>query len=478
MTKLYPVVMAGGVGSRLWPLSRELYPKQLLNLVSQQSTLLQSTLERLQGAPVMIGDAWVICNQDHRFLVAEQLRGFDIGPERILLEPFGRNTAPAIALAAFKVISEDPEGLMLVLAADHDIRQTEPFHEALEIAVSAAEEDWLVTFGISPGYPETGYGYIHRGEPLKLTSPIRSVSKVVQFTEKPDATRAKQFVESGDYLWNSGMFLMSAKRYLAELKQHSPGIYECCQRAVEKAKSVYGFIQVDATEFEACPNVSVDYAVMEPTQRAAVVEMDAGWSDVGSWNSLWELGEKDETGNVLLGDVKAVGCKNNFIRSDKHLVAAIGVEDLLIVDTPDAVLVADKAHAQEIKTIVAELNQEKRSEALVHTRDFRPWGNYETIDEAERFKVKRIVVNPGAKLSLQRHHHRAEHWIVVTGTAEVKCGDKRFLLSENESTYIPLGERHQLINPGKIPLEMIEVQSGPYLGEDDIERFEDAYGRS
>jgi mannose-1-phosphate guanylyltransferase len=477
MTNLYPVVMAGGVGSRLWPLSRELYPKQLLNLISSSQTLLQSSLQRLHGSTLPFGQPWIICNQDHRFLVAEQLRPLGVEVERIILEPVGRNTAPAIALAAFEVLKEDPKGMMLVLAADHDIQQPEAFHHVLQQAVLAAEQDWLVTFGIHPAYPETGYGYIEKGDLLGAGFGAQ-LSRVQEFKEKPDTQTAQSFVSSGRYFWNSGMFLMNAKTYLTELEAHCPEVYQHCKQAVEQAKRSYGYIQIPGEVFQKCPDISVDYAVMEPTQKAAVIGMEAGWSDVGSWKTLWELGAKDDDSNVIIGDVKAFDCDHNYIRSEKRLVAALGVKDLLIVDTADAVLVAHKDHAQAIKRVVSELKQEQRSEAEVHTRDYRPWGNYETIDESKRFKVKRIVVSPGAKLSLQRHHHRAEHWIVVAGTAEVRCGDQSFLLSENESTYIPLGERHQLSNPGKIPLEIIEVQSGAYLGEDDIERFEDVYGRT
>lgn len=476
MANIYPVVMAGGVGSRLWPLSREGYPKQLLGLLEPDKTLLQTTFERLQGCDLSFGEPWVVCNDDHRFLVAEQLRPYGVGVERIILEPVGRNTAPTVALAAFEVLQEDPEGIILVLAADHYVAEVQRFHEALIGAYKAAVRDCLVTFGIQPTHPETGYGYIEQG-PLWDNRLSDCIFKVNAFKEKPNDQVAEAFVESNKHYWNSGMFMMSAQGYLEDLKRYAPKVYDASLQAIKQAKRSYGYIQVAKEAFVESPDISIDYAVMEHTTKAVMIKMAAKWSDVGSWKSLWDLGEKDANHNVLIGDVKTVHSNRNYIRTDKHLVAAIGVEDLLIVNTADALLVAHKDQAQSIKQIVSELKELGRREAFVHLTDFRPWGHYSTIDESERFKAKRIVVQPGAKLSLQKHHHRAEHWVVVKGTALVRCGEKTFLLSENESTFIPLGQTHQLSNPGKIPLEIIEVQSGAYLGEDDIERMDDAYGR-
>ncbi len=470
--KIIPVVMSGGVGSRLWPLSRELYPKQLLPLVNADSTLLQDTLSR--AASVTREPAWIICNQEHRFLVADQAQSYSVTPDRIILEPVGRNTAPAIAVAALEQLKTEEDALLLVLAADHAISDTQAFVGAIQTGVPAAEQGRLVTFGITPTAPETGYGYIKQGGDLGDGS-----AEVAAFVEKPDLKTAEAYLSSGEYLWNSGMFLFSAKAYLAELEKHAPQIYQAAVKSVDAAQRVYGYVQLDEAAFKACPDDSVDYAVMEHTQLAAVVPMSAGWNDVGSWTALWDLGEKDEAGNQIYGNVIVEGgASNNLIRGDKRLVSVLGVNDLLIVDTKDALLVADKSRAQDVKKIVAKLKAEGRDEAQIHARAFRPWGSYETVDEDGRFKVKRIVVNPGAQLSLQMHHHRAEHWIVVKGTAKVTRGDSEFLLSENESTYIPLGEKHRLENPGKMPLEIVEVQSGSYLGEDDIVRYSDQYGRS
>ncbi len=468
--KIVPVVMSGGVGSRLWPLSRELYPKQLLSLVNTGSTLLQDTLSRVEN---LQGEApLIICNTDHRFLVADQGKHFGVAPDRILLEPVGRNTAPAIAAAAleFRKRGEDP--LMLVLAADHAIKDQEAFEAAVLRGVPSAESGRLVTFGIEPTQPETGYGYIKSGKDFGDDS-----FAVDAFVEKPDAATAQQYLDSGDYYWNSGMFLFKASVFLSELQAHAPDIFKTVRAAVDDAERVYGYVQLSERSFSACPEDSIDYAVMEKTQLAAVVPMSAGWNDVGSWSALWEIGDKDQDDNVVIGDVMLEGASGNFIKGEKRLIAALGVEDLVIVDTKDAVLVAHKNSAQQVKKIVSRLKSQARPEVELHARAFRPWGSYETVDEDDRFKVKRIVVNPGAQLSLQKHHHRAEHWIVVKGTARVTRGENVFLMSENESTFIPLGETHRLENPGKIPLEMIEVQSGAYLGEDDIVRFSDQYGR-
>lgn len=474
---ILPVIMAGGSGSRLWPLSRSLYPKQFLPLVDQHQTMLQATAQRLDGLEVQ--DALVICNEDHRFIVAEQMRALgSLG--KVLLEPVARNTAPAIALAAFAAIDKklqhnDP--VMLVLAADHDVRLTDKFQQSITQAMTAAEQGKLVTFGIVPTEPHTGYGYIQQGDAIN-----EHAFTVSQFVEKPDSETAQNYLEQGGFSWNSGMFMFKASRYLEELKKFSPAMYDACQEAYEKAAIDQDFVRVDAEAFERCPDDSVDYAVMEHTKDAVVVPMDAGWSDVGSWTSLWELGDKDEDGNVVKttnpDSVIQIDSKNNLISTEDRLVATIGIEDCVVIDTADALLVAHKDHVQKVKNIVNLLKEQKRSEYQNHREVYRPWGKYDSIDMGDRYQVKCITVDPGAKLSVQMHHHRAEHWIVVSGTAKVTKGEETFLVTEDQSTYIPVGVVHALENPGKVPLEMIEVQSGSYLGEDDIVRFEDVYGRT
>ncbi len=462
-----PVIMAGGSGSRLWPLSRSLYPKQFLALTSK-STMLQETVNRLSG--IETGKPLVICNEEHRFIVAEQMR--ELGcTGNIILEPVGRNTAPAIALAA-EVEGQDNDPLLLVLAADHVIQDKEAFSEAVAKAVPLAEAGKLVTFGIVPTEAHTGYGYIKRGE--KQSDGF----KVDSFVEKPDANTANKYLESGDYYWNSGMFLFKASKYLQELKKHRSDIFEACSSALENCTSDNDFIRVDKASFEDCADESIDYAVMEKTADAVVVPLDAGWNDIGAWSALWEVNTKDEQGNATVGDSILKDTTNCLIQGGERLIATVGLDDIVIVDTKDALLVADKNKVQEVKQIVEQLKAEKRSEFKLHREVYRPWGKYDSIDNGERYQVKRITVNPGEKLSIQMHHHRAEHWIVVSGTAKVTNGDNTFLVTENESTYIPIGVIHALENPGKLPLEMIEVQSGSYLGEDDIVRFEDRYGRA
>jgi len=465
---IYPVVMAGGSGTRLWPMSRELYPKQFLSLVGN-NTLLQDTLARLDGlataAPILI------CNEEHRFLAAEQLRQINLLDHNIILEPVGRNTAPAIALAAQTALLRDSDALLLVLAADHSILNAEAFQQAITDAKPFAEHGELLTFGIVPSHPETGYGYICRGKQRG------KAFSVAQFVEKPDVSTAKSYIESGEYYWNSGMFLFRADRYLEELESHCPDILHACQAAMRSTRSDLDFIRVDEEAFKACPSESVDYAVMEHTERAMVIPLDAGWSDVGSWLALWELAEKDVDGNISQGDVIQHQSKNTYVRAENALVATVGVQDLIIVQTKDAILVAAKDQVQNVKTIVNELKAADRTEHRLHREAYRPWGKYDSIDYGSRYQVKRITVKPGAKLSVQMHHHRSEHWVVVSGTANVTINDKTQMLSENQSVYIPVGSIHALENPGKIPLELIEVQSGPYLGEDDIVRFEDRYGR-
>ncbi len=466
---LTPVIMAGGTGSRLWPLSRQLRPKQFLSF-SDETTMLQQTLSRLDGleqqAPI------VICNEEHRFLVAEQLRQMGAEGGRILLEPVGRNTAPAIALAAIAATRDGEDALLLVLAADHLIQDIEQFHASIDRAMPLAEQGYLVTFGVVPTHAETGYGYIHQGEAQGKGF------KVERFVEKPDADTAATYLASGEYLWNSGMFLFRASRYLEELEQHQPAMLEACRQAMADTADDLDFTRLDAEAFARCPEDSVDYAVMEKTDKAAVVPLDARWSDIGSWSSLWDVSDKCEAGNSCHGDVLHEDTRNTLVRAENRLVATVGVEDLVVVETKDAVLVAHKDKAQDVKKIVQRLKEEKRPEFENHREVYRPWGIYDSVDNGQRYQVKRITVKPGAKLSVQMHHHRAEHWIVVSGTAEVTNGENTYLVSENESTYIPIGEVHALKNPGVIPLELIEVQSGSYLGEDDIVRFEDYYGRA
>ena len=460
------VVMAGGSGTRLWPLSRAAHPKQFLALHGE-STMLQATFSRLGGLDVQ--SSVTICNEEHRFFVAEQLREIDkLGS--IILEPVGRNTAPAIALAALSLKDgEDP--LLLVLAADHVIQDEVAFTKTVIDAIPLAESGKLVTFGIVAHGANTGYGYIKKGTPLAPGF------KVDRFVEKPSAEVAKGYLKSGSYLWNSGIFLFKASRYLEELEKHRPDIYEACRLSMKEVSKDNDFIRISESAFNLCPSDSVDYAVMEKTDDAVVVPMDAGWSDIGSWSSLWDISEKDNNGNAIHGDVVLHKTNNSYVRTDGQLVAAIGVDDLVIVSTKDALVVAHKDSVQFVKIVSQQLKEESRSEWEHHKEVYRPWGKYESIDSGERYQAKRITVKPGAKLSVQMHHHRAEHWVVVSGTAKVTNGEKTFILSENESTYIPVGVIHALENPGKVSLEIIEIQSGSYLGEDDIVRFEDIYGR-
>lgn len=466
---ILPVIMAGGSGTRLWPLSRGNYPKQFLALDDSNTTMLQQTIKRLGG--IEHSPAMLICNEEHRFIAAEQVRQLDVQHSGIFLEPVGRNTAPAIALAALKAIENDQDPLLLVLAADHVINNTSAFHASVNQAAELAEQGKLVTFGIVGNKPETGYGYIKRGEQYQTGFVVD------KFVEKPSFDVAEQYIESGNYYWNSGMFIFKASRYLEELKTYRPDIYSACASAMKVQSDDMDFIRVDKAAFSACPDESIDYAVMEHTKDAVVIPMDAGWSDVGGFEALWEVSTKDEKGNAFTGDVKAFDTKNTLVFGEDKLVATVGVEDLVIVNTKDAVLVAHKSKSQQVKNIVNQLKAEKRAEVTFHREVYRPWGKYDSVDSGERFQVKRITVKPGAKLSVQMHHHRAEHWIVVSGTAKVTNGDKNILLTENQSTYIPVGVIHALENPGKVDLELIEVQSGSYLGEDDIVRFEDRYGR-
>jgi len=468
---IVPVILSGGSGTRLWPLSRELYPKQLLPLLGKD-TMLQATLRRLDGIAGLAAPI-VVCNEAHRFLVAEQLRQIGAQTEAILLEPAGRNTAPAVALAAATALQEREQGddpVLLVLPADHVIRNADAFRAAVAAGEKLANEGKLVTFGVVPDRPETGYGYIR-------AAARDGAAAVQQFVEKPDVALAQEYVSSGEYYWNSGMFMFRASRFIEELRTHRPEIVTQCVAAIAGAKADLDFIRVDPQAFEECPADSIDYAVMENTAHAWVVPLDAGWSDVGSWASLHDACAPDSAGNVTIGDVLLEDATNCYLYSESRLVAAVGLADCVVVETKDAVLVAPRGRVQEVKKLVERLKADGRYETSLHREVFRPWGSYDSVDQGERFQVKRITVKPGAKLSLQMHHHRAEHWIVVKGTARVTAGDETFLLGENESTYIPMGTTHRLENPGKVPLHLIEVQSGSYLGEDDIVRFEDTYGR-
>jgi len=468
---IVPVLLSGGVGSRLWPLSRELFPKQFLPLVGDKSLLVQTSVRSQQipdvKAPI------VVCNDAHRFLVAEQLREIDITDAAIILEPVGRNTAPAIAVAALQAISSEPEALLMVMPADHVITDTTAFNNAISVGAPLAKQGQLVTFGIVPTAPETGYGYIKAGD-----NNGAAAFSIQQFVEKPDLETAQGYLEEGGYFWNSGMFLIGAKSYLDELALSAPDILDAAKKSFELARNDLDFVRLDEASFASCPSDSIDYAVMEKTDKGVVVPLSCGWSDVGAWSTLWDIAEKDAQGNAAKGDVLLNTSKDCYVNAQSRLVTLLGVEDLVVVETADAVMVSSKGAVQDIKTIVSALKNDGRTETNSHTKVYRPWGTYESLVTGDRFQVKRITVNPGQRLSLQMHHHRAEHWIVVNGIAKVTCGDEVFSLSEDESTYIPIGTKHRLENPGVIPLELIEVQSGSYLGEDDIVRFEDVYGRS
>ncbi|WP_112205052.1 mannose-1-phosphate guanylyltransferase/mannose-6-phosphate isomerase [Kluyvera cryocrescens] len=469
---LLPVIMAGGTGSRLWPMSRELYPKQFLRLYGKQS-MLQETVLRLDD--VDAGEPVVICNEEHRFLVAEQLRQIKKLSHNIILEPVGRNTAPAIALAALNAIQNGDDPVLLVLAADHIINNKNAFHKAVSSALEFALSGQLVTFGIVPASAETGYGYIQRGQPE--TKVGHEAYKVSRFVEKPNKETAEQYVSSGEYYWNSGMFMFRATRYLEELEKFRPDILDACKAAICGNNDGDDFIKIDRDLFIACPDESVDYAVMEKTTDAVVVGLDADWSDVGSWSALWEVSPKDKNGNVLTGDTFLHDANNCYINTEEKLVAAIGVDNLVIINTKDAVLVVDKDQVQNVKKVVEYLKANERSEYKRHREIYRPWGRCDVVVQTERFNVNRITVKPGAAFSMQMHHHRTEHWVILSGTGEVTIKDQKFLLTENQSTFIPIGAHHRLENPGKIPLELLEIQSGSYLGDDDIIRIKDQYGR-
>ena len=469
--QIFPVVLSGGSGTRLWPLSRALYPKQLQKLVSD-NTMLQDTLLRLHGeegsaAPI------VVCNNDHRFTVADQLLQLKISPSALLLEPVGRNTAPAVAVAAMLAVKRNPEAILVVLPADHAIGDTAGFRAAVKLAVTQAQAGRFVTFGVKPTKPHTGYGYIECGKPVS-----DGVLELARFKEKPDAKTAAEYIASQRFLWNSGIFVFRADRYLAELERLQPLIRSACAAALDSARRDLDFLRLDEANFARCPGISIDYAVMEHVKDAVVIPIDIGWNDVGAWGALWDVGDKDGQGNVLSGDVIVKNSSGCYVRSEKELVAVLGVQDLVIVETGDSILVASRDSAEDVKDIVAELKLRGRTEEQSHRRHHRPWGFYESIDDGDRFQVKHLMVKPGGQLSLQMHHHRAEHWIVVSGTGRITRGEDTMLLGPNESTYIPIGMTHRLENPGKLPLHIIEVQSGSYLGEDDIVRMGDVYNRS
>ena len=468
---ILPVIVAGGTGSRLWPLSRQLNPKQFLPLADAEMSMLQATILRLRG--LAAATPQLICNEQHRFLAAEQLRQLDMEHASILLEPVGRNTAPAIALAALQACKDGQDPVLLVLAADHLIQDVPAFHASIQSALPLAQDGKLVTFGVVPDRAETGYGYIEKG-PAVGTGGFA----VNRFVEKPDLATACDYLASGNFFWNSGMFMFQASRYLHELERFHPQILAACRNALEGGTQDMHFTRVDSDVFAACPDDSIDYAVMEKTADAVMVPLDAGWSDIGSWSALWDVSPKDAHGNVFKGDVLSHASQNSYVHADSRLVTLVGVDDLVVVETKDAVLVAHKDKVQEVKKIVEQIKNGSRQEHVNHREVYRPWGMYDSIDNGHRYQVKRITVKPGAKLSVQMHHHRAEHWIVVSGTAKVTNGERTYLVCENESTYIPIGQIHALENPGVINLELIEVQSGSYLGEDDIVRFEDKYGRA
>ncbi|MDA3916991.1 MAG: mannose-1-phosphate guanylyltransferase/mannose-6-phosphate isomerase [Deltaproteobacteria bacterium] len=469
---IIPIILAGGSGTRLWPLSRQLYPKQLIDIYNED-TMLQNTISRLEdlensGSPI------VVCNEEHRFMTAEQLREISVEPQAIILEPVGRNTAPAIAIAALKAMENNDDPILLILPADHVIEKISEFHDAILSGIEYAEQDNLITFGIVPDSPEIGYGYIKRGELLKDN---RGISKIQSFVEKPDLETAKKYLDSGSYTWNSGMFMFKASAIIKELENYSPKILQPCRKAISTATQDLDFFRLNLKDFQNIPSDSIDYAVMEKTSKGVVIPMDAGWNDMGSFDALWQTGEKDSDLNVIKGNVLTHDVKETYINSEKSLIAAVGLEKFVIVETKDAVFISPRDRVQDVKKIVKLLKDQNRSEAINHSKVYRPWGSYETIDIEPRFQVKRITVKPGAKLSLQKHFHRAEHWTVVSGSAVITKGDEQMLLKEDQSTYIPLGTMHRLENPGKIPLELIEVQSGSYLGEDDIVRYDDVYGR-
>lgn len=485
--QIQPVILAGGCGTRLWPLSREQFPKQLLKLTGDH-TLLQATALRLNDLATdsehVLGKPLIIGNEEYRFLIAQQMQEIGVTHAPIILEPLGRNTAPALTLAALSARTDDKDPVLVVMAADHVIQDETAFCRAVGTAIELAAQGKVVTFGIAPTHAETGYGYIQCGQPLANQEASKNAYAITRFVEKPDQATAESYLAAGNYLWNAGIFVVKASTWLAQIKKYRPDIEQACVKAHNNAQKDQDFLRPEKAAFSACPSDSIDYAVMEPLTRegsttdAVVVPLDAGWSDVGAWSALWDIGQKDANNNVFIGDVLAVDSQNTLVLSGGRLVACVGLDNMVVVETPDAILVARKDQIQNVKAIVSQLKDKARPEGLSHRKVHRPWGHYDRIDQGPRFQVKRIVVNPGASLSLQMHHHRAEHWIVVSGTAKVTRGEEILLVSENQSTYIPLGTVHRLENPGKVALEMIEVQSGSYLGEDDIVRLTDHYGRT
>ncbi len=472
---LLPVILCGGSGTRLWPLSRETFPKQYLTIdESEKKSFLQKTQLRLNGLK-KVENPLIICNEAHRFIVAEQMREINIKTKRILLEPFGRNTAPAITLAALLAIEEYENPNLLILSADHEIKNNEKFLKAIEKGIEYSKNDNLVTFGVVPNSPETGYGYIKSDKPFDKDGLI--ASKIIKFTEKPDFDTAKEFLKNKCFTWNSGIFIFKARNILKEIEKFSPEILNICKKSILKKNFDLDFQRLDKKIFEKCPNISIDYSVLEKTNKGIVLPMNVGWSDVGNWNSVWENSMKDINGNVSNGNVILNQTKNSLFRSENRLIVGLGVKDLIVIETNDVMLVANKTKSQDIKKIVNKLKEDGITEGYEHKKIYRPWGHYISLLEESRWKVKIIIVKPGEKLSLQMHHHRAEHWVVVDGTAQIEINGNKIILYENQSSYIPLGSKHRLSNPGKIPLKLIEVQSGTYVGEDDIERFEDNYGR-
>ena len=471
---LFPVILCGGSGTRLWPLSRKSFPKQFISIFDDKYSLLQLTEKRIQGIK-NIHNPILICNESHRFIVAEQMREVNIKPYSIILEPFGRNTAPAICMAALRAIEKDSDAILFILSSDHSIKNVKKFLEVVEYGIKFAEEDNLVAFGIVPSRPETGYGYIKSEEAFNIKE-INGI-KISKFIEKPNIRLAKEFIKDKRFTWNSGMFMFKAKVILDEINKYHPKIYTSCSESIKGSKKDLDFERIDNDAFKKCPDISIDVAVMEKTSRGIVLPLDVGWTDIGSWKSVWENSEKDFNGNYSKGKVLIKDSKNSYFRSEDRLIVGLGLEDLLVIETNDAVLIANKNQDQKVKDIVLELKEKKIPEGISHKKVFRPWGNYISLVEGRRWQVKQISVQPGEKLSLQFHHHRAEHWVVVKGTAEVEIDSNTKILGENQSIYIPIGSKHRLYNPGKITLILIEVQSGSYLGEDDIIRIEDVYGR-
>lgn len=472
---IIPVILAGGSGTRLWPLSRQLYPKQFLNLGGGH-TLFQETLLRLKNMG-LARPPIVICNEEHRFIVAEQLQLIDISANTILLEPVVRNTAPALAVSALKAVKDDSNAILLALPSDHFIGNLKAFQKAIQEGADLAAQNHLVTFGVVPLAPETGYGYIRKGPPLAAKANMSAAWQIDRFVEKPDLALASGYVASGEYLWNSGIFMFKASKLIEEVNNFTPAIINACEAALEKGQSDLDFYRLDVDSFTACPSDSIDYAIMEKTSCGVMIALDSDWNDLGSWDALWQVGQKDDNNNVLYGDISLQGVTNSFVHASSRLVTAIGLDNHVIVETRDAVFISPRDRVQQIKAVVEHLNKENRPEVITHKTVYRPWGSYSNIEESDCFQVKRITVKPNAKLSLQKHYHRAEHWVVVKGTALVTRGEEKFILKEDQSTYIPLGTTHRLENPGKIPLELIEIQSGRYLREDDIVRMDDIYGR-